>query len=153
PAVVAGMAFVPWAGQYVSVIDLANGDEAARVTLRQETSRAWTEGGSLWFGGTGFVRFDEKIRDASRGRASVGGLPQRELPGMPKMTPPGTEPLPAAANALDKTREYAKPQSADTGAALADGRWYGTYFRLAMGFEPGHGKLAWVHLHAADFIG
>ena len=35
PAVVQGMAFVPWAGQYVSVIDLANGDETARVTLRE----------------------------------------------------------------------------------------------------------------------
>jgi outer membrane protein assembly factor BamB len=153
PAVVAGMAFVPWAGQYVSVIDLANGDEAARVTLRQETSRAWTEGGSLWFGGIGFIRFDEHIRDASRGRASTVALPQRELPGMPRLIPPGTEALAADANAEDKTREYAKPLATDAGAALGDGRWYGTYFRFAMGFDSDHGKLAWVHLHDADVLG
>jgi outer membrane protein assembly factor BamB len=153
PAVVAGLAFVPWAGQYVSVIDLANGDEAARVTLRQETSRAWTEGGSLWFGGVGFVRFDEHIRDASRGRASVVNIPPRELPGMPKLIPAGTAPLPVAANAEDKTREYAKPAAGDAGAALVDGRWYGTYFRLAMGFESEKGKMAWVHLHDADIVG
>jgi outer membrane protein assembly factor BamB len=153
PAVVAGMAFVPWAGQYVSVIDLANGDEAARVTLRQETSRAWTEGGSLWFGGVGFIRFDERIRDASRGRAATVAVPQRELPGMPKLIPPGTDPLAADANAEDKTREYARPVATDAGAALGDGRWYGTYFRFAMGFDGDHGKLAWVHLHGSDVIG
>ncbi len=89
PAVVSGLAFVPWAGQYVSVIDLANGDEMARVTLRQETSRAWTEGGTLWFGGIGYIRFDERIRDASRGRAATVSVPPRELPGMPKLIPAG----------------------------------------------------------------
>ncbi len=153
PAVVAGLAFVPWAGQYVSVIDLANGDETARVTLRQETSRAWTEGGTLWFGGIGYVRFDERIHDASRGRAATVSIPPRELPGMPKLIPPGTSPLPADANAEDKTREYAKPAATDSGAALQDGHWYGTYFRLVMGFESEHSKLSWVHLHDADFIG
>jgi outer membrane protein assembly factor BamB len=153
PAVVAGLAFVPWAGQYVSVIDLANGDETARVTLRQETSRAWTEGGTLWFGGIGYVRFDERIRDASRGRAATASVPPRELPGMPKLIPAGTVPLAADANAEDKTREYAKPIATDSGASLQDGHWYGTYFRIAMGFESEHSKLSWVHLHDADFIG
>ena len=153
PAVVSGLAFVPWAGQYVSVIDLANGDEMARVTLRQETSRAWTEGGTLWFGGTGYIRFDERIRDASRGRAATVSVPPRELPGMPKLIPTGTAPLPAEANAEDKTREYAKPVATESGASLQDGHWYGTYFRLAMGFDAGHSKLAWVNLHDADFIG
>jgi len=68
PAVLGRLAFVPWADQYVSVIDLANGDEAARVTLREQTSRAWTQGGSLWFGEAGYIRFDEHIKDASKGR-------------------------------------------------------------------------------------
>ncbi|HEX3769874.1 MAG TPA: PQQ-binding-like beta-propeller repeat protein [Polyangiaceae bacterium] len=152
PAVVAGLAFVPWAGQYVSVIDLDNGNETARVTLRQETSRAWTESGALWFGGIGFVRFDERIGDASKGKASIVDVPARELPGMPKLIPAGTQPLPAPANAEDKTREYAKPESGDQ-ASLADGRWYGTYFRFAMGFDADHGRLAWVNLHRADYIG
>jgi outer membrane protein assembly factor BamB len=153
PAVIGHLAFVPWAGQYVSVIDLSNGDEAARATLRQETSRAWTQGGALWFGENSFIRFDERIRDASKGKASTVTVPTRELPGMPRLTPPGNEPLPAAANALDKTRIYAKPVASDSGAALEDNRWYGTYFRLAMGFDADRSKLAWVHLSDSDFIG
>ncbi len=153
PAVVDGMAFVPWDGQYVSVIDLANGDETARVTLREETSRAWTEGGALWFGGVGFIRFDDHIRDASKGKASTVVVPPRELPGMPKLIPPGTSPLPVLAGAEDKTRMYAKPMATDAGAALVDDRWYGTYFRFVMGFDAEHGKLAWVHLHGDDVVG
>jgi outer membrane protein assembly factor BamB len=154
PAVLARMAFVPWAGQYVSVIDLSNGNEAARVTLRQETSHAWTEGGSLWFGERAFVRFDDRIGGASKGKASKAELPTRELPGTPRLMQPGGAAVPAVSNAEDKTRLYARPSSAEgSGATIADGRWYATYFRLAMGFDVDGAKLAWVHVHGADFIG
>jgi outer membrane protein assembly factor BamB len=177
PAVLGRTAFVPWAGQYVSAIDLDSGDETARVTLRAETSRAWTAGGSLWFGETSFIRFDEHIVDASRGRASTAILPVRELPGMPRVMPPGTAPVSPQATAEDKARMYASPVATSQGAAVEDGRWYATYFRIAMGFdattaEPDpkraqpsasraaganasreSGKLLWVHLHAVDLLG
>ena len=120
PAVLARLAFVPWAGQYVSVIDLANGDEAARVTLREQTSRAWTQGGSLWFGELGFIRFDEHIQDASKGKATTVDLPTRELPGTPKLMPAGDHALPPTADATDKVHIYARPRGTESGAALED---------------------------------
>ncbi|MDP9037053.1 MAG: PQQ-binding-like beta-propeller repeat protein [Myxococcota bacterium] len=172
PAVLGRMAFVPWAGQYVSVIDLTNGNEAARVTLREQSSRAWTQGGALWFGELGFIRFDAQIRDASRGGASMVTPPARALPGMPKLMPSGNSPVAPIANAEDKTRLYARPEAADEGGdervALGDRRFYATYFRVAMAFEAGAstsrrasvravsgpaGKLGWVHVHDADFVG
>jgi outer membrane protein assembly factor BamB len=154
PAVLGRLAFVPWADQYVSVIDLANGDEAARVTLRAQTSHAWTQGGSLWFGEAGYIRFDEHIRDASKGKATTLMVPLRELPGTPKLMPSGDHALPAVADATDRVHIYARPRGTDEGATLEDGRWYATYFRIAMGFanEKG-GKLTWVHLHPADLLG
>ncbi|HEY8042351.1 MAG TPA: PQQ-binding-like beta-propeller repeat protein [Polyangiaceae bacterium] len=153
PAVLGRLAFVPWSGQYVSVIDLSTGDEVARATLRGQTTRAWTQGGSLWFGQIGYIRFDEHIRDASKGKASTATVPMRELPGTPVLMQPGTAPLAPLANAQDKARAYARPVATDGGAAIADDRWYATYFRLAMGFGAQKGKLGWVHLHGADFIG
>ncbi len=151
PAVFAHKAFVPWAGEYVSVLDLSSGEEQARVTLRQQTSRAWTEGGALWFGELGFTRFDENIRDASAGKATTVGLPAKEIPGGPKLMPRGAVPLPTVANAQDRVRLYARPAAA--GPGLADGRWYATYFRLAMGFDEAGAKLGWVHVHGADVLG
>jgi outer membrane protein assembly factor BamB len=153
PAVLGRMAFVPWAGQYVSVIDLSNGDEAARVTLRGETSHAWTQGGSLWFGQASFVRFDEHIRDASKGKATTASLSPRDLPGGPRLMRPGSEPLPPVANAEDKVRLYARPTAGDDGAAIEDGRFYATYFRIAMGLTADKARIVWAHLHAADFVG
>jgi outer membrane protein assembly factor BamB len=102
PAVLAHLAFVPWVGQYVSVLDLSSGDEVARVTLREQTTRAWTQAGSLWFGQGSFVRFDARIRDASKGQATKVVLPARELPGTPVVVPPGSEPVMAVAGAGDK---------------------------------------------------
>jgi outer membrane protein assembly factor BamB len=152
PAVVGRMAFVPWAEQYVSVIDLSNGDETARVTLRDETTRAWIEGGSLWFGQIAFVRFDGHIQDASKGAASVATVPAIDLPGGPKVMRPGSAPVPPIANAEDKVRLYARPTPTDRGAGLADGRAYATYFRVAMGYgDKGH--IAWARLHGSDFVG
>jgi len=153
PAVLGRMAFVPWAGQYVSVIDLSNGDEAARVTLREHTLRAWAESGSLWFGEQSFLRFDERIHDASLGRASVARLASRDLPGTPSLLPRRAEPAPVAANAEDRVRLYARPTGGGSGAAIEDARYYATYFRLAMGFDSGAAKLAWVHVHPADLLG
>jgi outer membrane protein assembly factor BamB len=153
PAVLGRLAFVPWADQYVSVIDLANGDEAARVTLREQTSRAWTQGGSLWFGEAGYIRFDEHIKDASKGKATTVTLPARELPGSPKLMPSGDKALPPVADATDKVHIYARPQGTDSGATIEDDRWYATYFRVAMGFGAGKGKLTWAHLGHADFVG
>jgi outer membrane protein assembly factor BamB len=156
PAVVQRLAFVPWSNEYVSVIDLSSGDESARVTLRNQVSHAWTQSGSVWFGEVGFVRFDERIRQASRNQASYLVLPQRELPGTPRLMQPGGSPVPAVANAEDKTRMYARPIPAaggGPGIAVDDGRWYGTYFRLIMAFTADKSKLAWVHLHEADVVG
>jgi outer membrane protein assembly factor BamB len=166
PAVFASMAFVPWAGEYVSVIDLGSGDEVARVTLRTQTSHAWVGEGALWFGEVGFTRFDEHISEASRGRSSTVVLPIRELPGLPRLMAPGNLPLAAVATAEDKARVYARPAAGEPGVAMEDGRWYATYFRIAMGYDVGTGnragegmkaiepgRLAWVHLHDVDFLG
>jgi outer membrane protein assembly factor BamB len=154
PAVLGRMAFVPWAAQYVSVVDLTNGDETARVTLRDETSHAWTQGGALWFGQAVFIRFDDHIRAASQGAASVARVPAaaHELPGTPKLMRSGMEPVPPIANAEDKARLYARPAVSDKGAALADSRWYATYFRLAMGFGD-KSQVVWVRLLGADLVG
>ncbi len=153
PAVVDRLAFVPWAGQYISVVDLLNGDETARVTLRDETSHAWTEEGTLWFGGVAFTRFDDHIRDASKGKASRATVKVPVLPGDPKLMRSANSPVMALAGAEDKVRLYARPKGTDAGVAIEDSRWYATYFRLAMGFDASAGKLGWVYLNGADFVG
>ena len=153
PAVVAGIVFVPWQNQYVSAIDPSTGDELGRVVLRDKVSRALSIGGTLYFGELGYVRFDERISQASRGGASRVVIPSRELPGTPRLLVPGTERLPPAANARDRDRLFARPSSGDGQLGVDSNRFYASYFRLAFGFDAQKGNLGWVHTHGADLIG
>lgn len=153
PAVVAGVILVPWSNQYVSAIDAATGDELGRVTLRDKVSRADQIGGAVYFGEVSYVRFDDKIRMASQGGANRVGIPARELPGTPRLFVPGTEKLPAVANARDRDRLFARPSAPEGPLGIDSSRFYATYFRLVLGFEATRGQLAWVHTHASDLIG
>jgi len=152
-AVADGLAFVPWGEQYVSVVDLASGDEAARVTLRILTSHAWLEGDGLFFGQIAIVRFDSTIRGASRDTASKIALPKRDLPGTPMLMFPGTETLSPVASARDEARLYARPTPAPAPLAFDSSRFYATYFRFVMGLDATSGSLAWVHTHPSRVLG
>ena len=153
PAVVGGIVFAPWQNQYVSAIDAATGDELGRVVLREKVSRAITVGGALYFGEVAYVRFDEKIRLASSGGANKIAIPTRELPGTPRLLVPGTEKLPAIANARDRDRLFARPSSPDGPLGIDSGRFYASYFRLVIAFDASRGQLGWVHTHVSDVIG
>lgn len=156
PAVAYGHVFVPWGNQYVSVFDVGGGDEVGRVVVRDKVSRAYVQGGSLWFGEVGIVRWDEKIREASRGGASRLAVPLRELPGTPRLLVPAREKVGAAATALDRARLFGRAVSgAGAGGALgfdAD-RVYATYFRAAIGMSGKGGQIRWAHLHDKEILG
>ena len=153
PAVLARLAFIPWGNQYVSVFDLSDGDEAARVLLREKTSRAWTVGGGLYFGEAAAVRFDDRIKDASHSQATRIALPPRELPGTPTLMTPGDAYAGPVASAPDKIRLYARPSSPDGPLGWDSDRFYATYFGLVFGFSSSKGALRWVHTHGSDVLG
>ena len=153
PAVVAGIVFVPWANQYVSAIDPTTGDEIGRVVLRDKVSRALAIGGDLYFGEIAYVRFDDRIAQASRGGANRVTVPSRELPGTPRLLVPGTEKLPPAANARDRDRLFARPSGGEGQLGIDSNHFYASYFRLVFGFDAQKGNLTWVHTHPTDLIG
>lgn len=153
PAVVAGVVFVPWAGQYVSAIDAATGDELGRAVVRDKISRALSVGGTLYFGESAIVRFDDKLGQASRGQATRLALPARELPGTPRLFFPGTERVSPVANARDRDRLFARPSGEGAALGFDSGRFYASYYRLAFGFDAKDGRLAWVRTSATDYVG
>ena len=110
PAVVGRLAFVPWAGQYVSVIDLANGDESGARHAAERDEPRLDQGGSLWFGELGVHplrrahprRLEGQGDDRQAPRARAARHPQADAR-------PERRPLPAVANAEDKVRIYARP--------------------------------------------
>jgi len=154
PAVVNRIAFVPWDNQYVSALDVTDGAEVGRLLLREKTSHAWTSGGALYFGELGLFRFDAKIKNASRGGADHVALPAKALPGHPVLFQPGDRAVAASSGAADKVRLYARPTAPTEVLAIADGRFYATYFRLLYGLTVSpRAALSWVHTHADAIVG
>lgn len=154
PAVLGGVVFVPWANQYVSALDGTTGEELGRAVLRDKVTHATTIGGSLYFGEVAFVRFDERIPAASSGGASRVAIPSRELPGTPRLRAPGTEKVPAVANARDRDRLFARPVPGErAGVSIDSSRFYASYFQIVMGFDAARGTLTWVHTHPTEILG
>lgn len=153
PAVVGGIAFFPWQGQYVSAYDIGAGDEIARVTLRVSTSHALRVGSALYFGEIGLVRFDERIGGASRGEASTVSLPERELVGSTRWLQPANDRKAVTAGATDKVRAYARPTAAPAPLAIEGGTYYSTYYRVVFGLSVADAGFRWVRPLGADALG
>jgi len=153
PALVANLAFIPWQNQYVTVYDLSSGDEVARVTMRQQTSRATVIGGALYFGELGLTRFDQKIAVSSRNEANYVVLPARELPGSPRWMRPGSSPVGAQSDAFDKIRLYARPSDSKGPLGIDAERYYATYYHVLLGLDAKTGELRWTKSVTSDISG
>ncbi len=138
PAVVRGLAFVPWSETLVSVLDLSNGDEAGRFTLPSVT-HAIASQGMLFFAGKGFSSFD----------------PVTSLPLVATRAPSRSALL--ATDATEKwTRSNERiapitlPGTADqvlarpTPAGFDSGLVYATRGRLLMAVDALSGGLTWL---------
>lgn len=135
PAVAQGFAFLPWNRHYVTVYDLVHDREAARVVLQTPTSRAFAQGGALFFGELGATRFDGQIRFGSVGCASTLTLPTSAL-----------------ASASDGFRVYARPTT--TGPpAVASGRFAASHSRTVLGLDAVTDAVAWARAQATDVLG
>jgi outer membrane protein assembly factor BamB len=151
PDVVGPMVFLPWQGQYVTIYDTQAGEERARLLFREQVSRSLSHGGKLYFGELGLFRFDEDVWQASKAKATHVSLPSREFPGDPKWFRPGAELRGKSSDAFDKIALYAAPASG-TPLAVDSGKYVGTYYRVAVGFDAGSGAVAWARKNAADFL-
>lgn len=154
PAARGGIAFVPWNNQYVSALDLRSGDEAGRLLIRTQVSRALNFGGTLYFGEQAIVRFDDKVRFASTNQANTVALPKLELPGKPSWLDSGFRSVSSQANARTKIRVFAAPTAGASGElSLGAGTFAATYFRVVFGLDAKSGQLRWARALPADVVG
>jgi outer membrane protein assembly factor BamB len=153
PAVRAGVAFVPWGGQYVSAIDVASGAEIGRLLSRELPTHALDVGGMLYFGQYALVRLDDRIKYSEAFQATQYMFKPRELPGNPVWLGNGLELPLVDRSARAKIRLFAQPESAGKSITMASASYAGTYFRALYGLALGDGHLLWADALSADVIG
>lgn len=153
PAAKGGIAFVPWAGQYVSALELESGLETGRLLSRELTSHAFFVGPDLFFGEHSLIHFDRNIRLASTGQTPRAALPERALPGKPVWLEPGGDLPTLDKGARAKIRLIASPRFSAKGPHFASNRFAATYFRALMVFDAKNAELSWVSALPSAILG
>ncbi len=144
PVARGGIAFVPWAGQYVSAIDMKTGEEEGRLLTRELTSHGINAAGELFFGEKAMLHFDEQVRFASTHQGDRTTLPARVLPGQPKWLGAGATLPVMDPGATQKIRLYATPAWDGKNTVFSSNQFAATYFRTVLGFDAKTGELRWA---------
>lgn len=151
PAVRAGMVFIPWGHQNVSVIDHASGAELARLRVRQVVGHAVAHGRAVYIGQDALARFsadllaDPAWLEPSEAERSSGAT----------LFDDAYAPPPAAASAAHHVRmAFAPaPNEVNSGVTFEGDALYEVFYRAVFSLEGTGGTARWASLTRSDVVG
>lgn len=146
PDVRAGLVFVPWGNQNLTVIDAAQGAEIARLRYLDGVvghARATNDG--LYFGQRGVGRMSDTISPEAVGwfQPDTAGLP-----GRPELWRSAYEPPPGPSSAVHSIRIAWAP-----GSEVRPDLLYATFYKFVFGLSPEDLSVRWAYMHPADIVG
>lgn len=154
PAVAAGMVFVPWGSQNISVIDVSQGQEIARVrSLAGVVSHALVRGGHLYFGQAGVGRMNPHMGGGSPDEVGWTQPETDELPGSPPLWRSAYDNPAGADSAVHRIRVEWTPAGADGAVRWADDTVYVTFYSFVFGLDAESMSVRWVRQLEHDVVG
>lgn len=154
PALAAGMVFIPWATQNLSVLDAASGEELARVRITDTpVGRAFRHGRDLYFGQRGIFRLTPSITSGRRDAAAYFEPQLRPFPGDPQFMVDPYRPAPAPSSALHRVRYAWHAAGEGEEVRLADDNLYAVFYRIVFALDPSGDGVRWVYVHDEDIVG
>jgi hypothetical protein len=158
PALVGEVALVPWSMQYLSGLHAADGDEFARLRLRDGViSQAFASSGQVYAGSNhGIGALTREIATGSLSKGPHYAPPKEELPGRPAFLRDayGQAPLPAPDSAQNRIRLVFRPRvGGDSQIALDAGNLYLVFYRFVFALDQKDLALRWVYSHDTDLVG
>jgi outer membrane protein assembly factor BamB len=158
PALDGEVALVPWNRQYLSGLRVDDGEEFARLRVRDGViSHAFVTGGQAYAGSaSGIAALTEDTISGGLTKGPHYVPPKEELPGRPEFLRDAYAALPLATpeSAQNRIRLVFRPQLSDPRAvALADGNLYLMFYRFVFALDQKDLALKWVYAHEADLVG
>ena len=154
PEVAAGMVFVPWGHQNVSVIDADSGDEIARLrTLAGVVGHARAVGGALFFGQSGVGRLRPGMIADGPEPVAWQERDVSRLPGTPPLWRNAYDPPASIESATHRIELSWLPVAEGEGVAFADDTIYLTFYKLVFGLAADDLSVRWVQQLDADGVG
>jgi hypothetical protein len=151
PAVRAGMIFVPWGSQNLSVLE-SDGTEIARVRItRGVLGHAFVEGSDIFVGQSGLGLLSRDLHSA----ADVPWLEISDIarPGSPPLLRDAYSPPPSAASATHRVRLAFAPRAAGSSVELVDDVVVLSFYRLVFGLGDHGARAAWATQLPRDVVG
>jgi outer membrane protein assembly factor BamB len=154
PTIAAGMVFVPWATQNITVLDAASAEEIARVRITDTAvARAFRVGDDLYFGQRGVFRMTPSIVKGSRVESAYFEPMAREIPGDPALMIDPYRPAPTPDSAVHRIRFAWRPAGEGETLHFADDTVYAVFYRFVFALDPNADEVRWVYAHPEDIVG
>jgi hypothetical protein len=147
PAVSAGMAFVPWGHQNLSVLDLATGAEIARVRPSEGVvASALAYDGHVFFGQSGVALFGTETNP------TFAALTQT-MPGNPQLLRDAYQPPQGPNSAQNRVRLAYRPAAEGSQAGFEGSTVYLVFYRLVFALAADGRTARWVAQIPRDVVG
>ena len=154
PTVAAGMVFVPWATQNLSVLEAETGEEIARVRITDTpVARAFRVGDDLYFGQRGVFRLTPSVVSGARAESAYFEPMAREIPGDPALMADPYRPTAAPESATHRIRFVWRPAGEGETLHFADDTVYAVFYRFVFALDPNADAVRWVYQHPEDIVG
>lgn len=147
PAVSAGMAFVPWGHQNLSVLDLGSGGELARLRPAEGVvASAVAQDGHVFFGQSGVALFGTETSPAFLEL-------QQRMPADPQLLRDAYQPPQGPNSAQNRVRLVYRPTAEGGRASFEGGSTYLVFYRLVFGLSADGTSARWVAQLPRDVVG
>ncbi len=154
PTIAAGMVFVPWATQNVTVLDAASANEIARIRVTDTSvARAFRVGNDLYFGQRGVFRLTPSIVSGARAESAYFEPMAREIPGNPALMVDPYRPAPTPDSAVHRIRFAWRPAGDGETLHFSDETVYAVFYRFVFALDPNADAVRWVYAHPEDIVG
>lgn len=154
PAVAGGLAFIPWATQNVSVLELSTGDEVARIRVTDSVvGHAFRLGADVYFGQSGVFRLTPSVASGSSAQSAFYQPELPDLPGRPAFLYDAYRPPPPPSSAAHRIRVDFRPGGEGEHVELSDDNLYVTFYRFVYALSAQDGAVRWVYQSRDDVVG
>ncbi len=157
-ALVGKVVLVPWSGQYLSALTIADGNEFARLRVHDAVlGHAFVAQGKAFLGSEhGVGQLTQEIVSGKLQTGAYLAAPTDDLPGRPLFMRDvyATTPMAAPESAQNRIRMTWLPALRDAHhIELAGGNLYLMFYRFVFALHPGNLSLHWVYAHDRDLVG
>ena len=147
PAVSAGMAFVPWGHQNLSVLDLSSGGEIARLRSGEGViASASALDGNVFFGQSGVALLSAET-------SPDFAVLEQDMPANPQLLRDAYQPPQGANSAQNRVRLAYRPVAEAGQAGFSDGTVYLVFYRLVFALTEDGRLASWVAQIPRDAVG